>query len=106
MSHQQEQIPNPVPPPTPEVVQNHEVEDVDGALENVSFAFVAPTRSSDDPVTWTEAMRHSDASEWETALEKELDSLDITRTFEPVDSLLPALETCQNFPKHKSYRIC
>ena len=89
LPHRHEQVPNPVPPPNPEVIQNPEVEDVDGALENVAFAFAASTGSPDDPVTWAEAMRRPDASEWETALEKELDSLDKTGTFEPVDSLPP-----------------
>ena len=65
------------------------MEDVDRALENVAFAFTASTGSPDDPVTWAEAMRHPDTSEWETALEKELGSLDKTGTFEPVDSLPP-----------------
>ena len=52
------------------------MEDVDRALENFAFAFAASTGSPHDPVTWAEAMRCPDASEWETALEKELDSLD------------------------------
>jgi len=63
LPHRQEQVPNLVPPPNHEVIQNPEVEDVDRALENVAFAFAASTGSPDDPVTWAEAMRCPDASE-------------------------------------------
>ena len=89
LPHWQEQVPNPVPPPIPEVIQNPEVEVVDRALENIAFPFEASTGSPDDPVPWAEAMRRPYASEQETALEKELDSLDKTGTFELVDSLPP-----------------
>ena len=63
------------------------MEGVDGALYNVAFAFAASTGSPDAPVTWTKAIRHQDASELKTALENELNSVDKTGTFEPVDSL-------------------